>query len=1510
MTFSFAQRNLEFIENKGQWPDNVLYRCHIPAGDLFLEKNSFTYNFADESDIGHSHAHHDFHGSDHDGIIHFHAYKVRFTGSLPSVSIRAENPATDYHNYFRGNDPSKWASHVKKFRDITYTGLYTGIDLHLYTDPQKGLKYDFLVQAGSDPGNIVMEYTGPDDIRLEDGNLEIITSVNKIIEYKPFAYQTVDGHEVQIACEFGLEGKTVTFHFPYGFTTSEDLIIDPVLIFATYTGSSVDNWGFTATFDLDGNVFSGGIVEDFGYPVSPGAYQTNFGGGNWDVGIIKYTEDGSTRMYATYLGGTGCEMPHSLVVNASNELLIFGTTGSSNFPVSANAYKPYFTGGINTTYDNMIIFPQGIDIYISKLSADGSNLLSSTYIGGTHNDGLNYKPYINFDANILMHGNDSLYHNYADGARGEIITDGKNHVFVATTTFSTDFPVVSAFQPNSGGKQEGIVFKFDSDLSTLLWSSYIGGSQDDAIYSLDTDEDGDVYIAGGTASANFPVTAGAYQTTYQGGTTDGFVAHISNDGSSLISCSFFGSSAYDQAYFVRTDRFKKVYIVGQTEASGSTLVYNAAYNHPGSGQFITKFENGLDQLVWSTVFGTGSGKPNISLTAFTVDVCDRIYLSGWGREWAYSSGYDWNTISGTKNMEVTGDAYQSNTDGQDFYIMVLKDDASGIDYASFFGEQYYSSCGYSGHDHVDGGTSRFDKRGHIYQSVCASCGSCNQFPTTPGAWSEINGAAAPGNNCNNAVFSFSFMDDFCIADFDQPPVACVPYTVNFNNNSINATSYYWDFGDNTSSSDTEPIHVYTEPGTYTITLIGYNSQTCNQNDTIVRQIQVLSNSVDTLSEFLICPDESVMIGVPPSADPNVTYLWSPSTGLSSTTQSNPYAFPSVTTTYLLVVHAGSNCYDSLYQTVNVLPDNLDVTAETDTTVCEGEIVTLNAYATENVLSYIWSTVPNPSTPINPDPNVGAFTVTVTDNITYYIRVNGENCGAFDTASVHLSVWQVGMNINPDTMICLGDTIQLAAMNTVPGDVLTYNWSPAGSIISGNQDATPIVAPADNTTYTVDAENQHGCEVSGSVTVNVDEVTAQETLVSGITCYGLCDGVASVIMSSGISPASIQWSNGSTAFLNSGLCEGTYYATVTDGIGCKNIISIQLTEPPELIAGISDTSGTQCNMECSGSAEASSIGGTPPYTYQWIDGQTTQTASDLCAGTYTVTITDANGCDTTTLATITDPSDLLSSLQTLGHILCWGDCTAGANLTASLGTPPYSYYWSSGDSGNYVNNLCAGNYVATIVDSEGCIRVTYFSIPQPQKIIAVAASPGIACYGDSTTAYVTANGGTGALTYYWTDEYGQFLTNTAGVSNIHSGIYYYTVTDANECIKTGEISLSDPPELLFDSLVTILTCYASCDGSIHVWMDGGIPPYSYDWSNGADDSVNTELCSNNYWVTMTDNHGCRIVQDFYVGVSDYRPDLEVTADDTSLFPGQSANLYATEGYVIYNWSPDEGLEFGN
>ena len=290
---------------------------------------------------------------------------------------------------------------------------------------------------------------------MSKGDLVVTTAVMQILELKPYAYQiAADGSRTTVECRYQVKGNRLTFEVG-DYDPTRPLVIDPTLIFASLSGSTADNWGYTATFDKEGNLYSGGNAFSVGYPVNTGSFQVNYGGGATDIAISKFDAGGSFLHYTTYLGGNSAEVPHSMFVNENNELYVYGTTSSTNFAVTPGAYDVTFNGGDSYTLTSTVIFENGSDIVIAKFSDDGSNLLACTYVGGSRNDGLNTVT--------------DLRKNYADEVRGEIILDEQSNVYVASCTQSVNFPVTAGVLDSTynGSPQDGCIVKFSHDLSTF-----------------------------------------------------------------------------------------------------------------------------------------------------------------------------------------------------------------------------------------------------------------------------------------------------------------------------------------------------------------------------------------------------------------------------------------------------------------------------------------------------------------------------------------------------------------------------------------------------------------------------------------------------------------------------------------------------------------------------------------------------------------------------------------------------------------------------------------------------------------------------------------------------------------------------------------------------------------------------------------------------------------------------------------------------------------------------------
>lgn len=1033
---------LEFIRNYGQWSGDFSFRSLLHNGAIFFDQEGYVVSMIDPKSLEKIHFSKFERQYDSDLSVRLSSYKVSFlNANAHSKYVEHGNFSSHFYNFFVSKDPNKWVSDVHATSSIYRQSLYDGIDLQVYQNASN-LKYEFYVAPHVDPMIIQMFYQGVKGLSVVANTLIIDNYYSRIVECQPLAYQiSVQGDTSFIPCKYVVRNNIVSFSMG-AYDVSRPLIIDPEVVFSSYSGSTSDNWGYTATYDAQGNLYGGGISFGPGYPITLGAIQTSFCDGSSssfvDVSISKFDATGSFLHYSTYLGGSYADIPHSLFVNENDELYIFGTTGSPDFPVTANAFDTSFNYGSAIGLSTSMQFPLGSDIFIAKFSANGKQLLASTYVGGSSNDGLN-------TAQLLCK-------NYADDNRGEIIVDLNSDVYVVSSTYSIDFPVTqNTFCATLLGGQDACVFKMNQDLSQLIWSGYLGGTSDDAGYSLTLAKDGGVYVCGGTTSSNFPTRYGVLQSRYAGN-VDGFVSHISVNGTQLLQSSFLGMQGYDQAYLIKTDKEFFPYIFGQTEASSNEWIYNVNYSTWGGGQFLTKLSQNLQSKLWSTAFGTGVGGPDISPTALAIDLCHNIYMSGWGSN-------SLNGFGGTAGMPITLDAFQHTTDGSDYYFICLSEDAQQLVYGSYFGGSMSHA-----REHVDGGTSRFDKKGRIYQAVCAGCGGENSFPTTPQAWSTTNGST----NCNLGVIKMDFNLPVLVADFHFPSSICAPDSVHFENYSRvvgSNTSYYWDFGDGTNSNAVNPVHYYTESGYYPITLIIQDNVSCNYSDTLTKYLFVLANSVDTLATQSVCMGDFVQIGMPPSH--SVSYNWSPTDFLSSATLSNPTASPTQTTWYVLVASLGS-CVDTIYQKVYV--EELHVNLSQDTTICAGDTANLSVTIPVPYNSIEWSTTPSFLTTFGA--NQTTVAVSPSETKTYYVRVKGDICvfvGEVDVAVFHPTV-----EVPEKVLLCFEDQISLSATHN-GGDNCSYLWTLGDG--SSYTTPNPTIFPDTTMSYSVVITTAQGCVAS-------------------------------------------------------------------------------------------------------------------------------------------------------------------------------------------------------------------------------------------------------------------------------------------------------------------------------------------------------------------------------------------------------------------------------------------------
>ena len=548
---------------------------------------------------------------------------------------------------------------------------------------------------------------------------------------------------------------------------------------------------------------------------------------------------------------------------------------------------------------------------------------------------------------------------------------------------------------------------------------------------------------------------------------------------------------------------------------------------------MTKFPNDLSSIVWSTVFGTGDGKPSLSPTAFLVDVCGKIYLSGWG---GAVNQYSTTEAGYTIGLLTTPDAFQSTTDGSDFYLLVLEADASAVTYASFFGGNISA-------EHVDGGTSRFDRKGIIYQSVCAGCGGNSDFPIFPSnAVSAIN-----NNSCNNGVFKYDFQLPLTVASFNAPPLLCEGSTIQLVSNSYLAASVQWHFSDDNSTVfGNSVIHTFNSPGTYLVTLTAQNPVTCNAVDTISRTITIVAPIVESLGDVTVCNGVPVQLGQV-SADPNAVYSWTPNDGnLSDMNGPLPIFSGSSNASYQLLVQHDV-CTDTLTQ--NVFVPQLSLTLPNDTSLCVPANVDLSAAISPSTGSVIWSASSDFSNPLNSNAQDLSINVFVNGMQTYFAQLTSQGCTVEDSVSVFMVGDQA--TIQGDFTACFGDTVSLSVLN--PNPTFNYQWQSNAQLLSGQGTSAVEFVITSGTTVSVSAATPSGCLAQDTVQVAVSALNASTINASANPAVVIAGSNVQLTANPQNSAYTYQWTpalglNNPSIYNPTAFVEttSTYQVTVSDG----------------------------------------------------------------------------------------------------------------------------------------------------------------------------------------------------------------------------------------------------------------------------------------------------------------------------------------------------------------------------
>ncbi len=623
--------------------------------------------------------------------------RIAIEGARSGARIEPRERLITRSNYLIGDDPRAWRTGIPNYRSLTYRGLAPGVDMVLRGSPEGRLEYDLVVAPGTAP-ELAVRFEGAERVTLaEDGALSVHVGDVVLTQPRPVLYQEIEGARVPVEGAYRLAGLD-RVRFQVGtYDRSRPLVIDPVLVYATYFGGSFGEGASDIAVDDAGATYIAGTTDSTDLPTSLGAAQALYAGRS-DAFVAKLTPGGDALAYVTYLGGSNREYAWGIGVDGAGAAYVTGYTESTDFPTSVGALQAGL-GGV-------------ADAYVVKLSPAGSALAYATYLGGSRED----------------------------NAYG-IAVDGAGAAYVTGYTDSTDFPTsAGVLQAANAGGRDVFVAKLDPAGSALAYATYLGGGGSDDAWDIAVDGAGAAYVAGYSGSPNFPTSASPLQAAIAGG-WDSFVAKLAPDGSALSYGTYLGGSRNDYALRIVVDGVGAAYVTGETSSTDFPTSAGALQttNVGGVDAFVVNVSPGGSALAYATYLG-GSGD----------DSARGIALDGAGA--AYVTGYTYSA-----NFPITVSVLQAALAGAgDAFFANLNPGGTALIYSTYLGGS--DSDGSSGvvvdgvgAAYIAGGTVSTDFPTSPGTLQPAMAGGGDAFVVKVGPSPCGNGAVEPGEECDGGV---------------------------------------------------------------------------------------------------------------------------------------------------------------------------------------------------------------------------------------------------------------------------------------------------------------------------------------------------------------------------------------------------------------------------------------------------------------------------------------------------------------------------------------------------------------------------------------------------------------------------------------------------------------------------------------------------------------------------------------------------------------------------------------
>ena len=671
---AYGRLPLAFERNQGQTDARVAYLARGPGYSLFLTGTEAVFSLK----RGHA---------DVDVL------RMSLEGANPAATISAHQRQAGDSQYFRGSDASGWTRDVARYGKVRYSGVYPGVDL-LYYGNQQQLEYDFIVAPGSDPGRIVLDFDGSRARHLDaGGNLVLATARGSVTQRKPVAYQEINGRRLPVAAEYRLlADHRVGFRLG-AYDRRHALVVDPVFEYSGSLDGSLHDWGYSIAVDRVGNAYVTGTTQSADFPVTEtgpfpdkgdevfvakinatgdGLYYSVYLGGTMDevgralavdasgnvyvtgytrssdfplvgpiqatnngfddVFVSKINANGSALVYSTLLGGTSFDQAYGIALDASRNAYVVGTTQSANFPVQA-ARQPSNGGGGNR------------DAFVSKLNANGSALVYSTYHGGANSD----------------YGN-------------AIAVDAGGAAYITGETDSTNFPVVGARQASKAPFVDAYLSKFNPSGSALVYSTYQGGDSYDRGHGVAVDASGSAYLTGETDSNDFPVFKALQPAPGQVTTADAFVSKYTPAGNAFAYSTYLGGTGHDYGYAIAVDRSGNAHVAGDTRSGNFPTMAALQPSSSGDGYdaFASKLNAAGAGLVWSTYLGGNTDREYARSLA--LDAPGNVYLAGYEEDPANSY---LTLVAAAKLSLPTETSWRGDFNGDGVSDMLLRNENTG-----------------------------------------------------------------------------------------------------------------------------------------------------------------------------------------------------------------------------------------------------------------------------------------------------------------------------------------------------------------------------------------------------------------------------------------------------------------------------------------------------------------------------------------------------------------------------------------------------------------------------------------------------------------------------------------------------------------------------------------------------------------------------------------------------------------------------------------------------------------